>query len=57
MDIKNKLIDEINTEFENGPKVAMVDSEKNISNFHIPSDFIIDASMPAMIKKLWKNVG
>ena len=58
--IRNKLIDEVITEFENGPKIAMVDSEKNISNFHIPSDFIIDASMPAMIKssgKMWDNNG
>ena len=38
----------------------MVDSEKNISNFHVPSDLIIDASMPAMIKssgKMWNKNG
>ena len=37
-----------------------VDSEKNITNFHIPSDVIIDASMPAMIKssgKMWNKNG
>ena len=38
----------------------MVNSEKNITNFHIPSDVIIDASMPAMIKssgKMWDKGG
>lgn len=57
---KEILIDEINIDFENGPKLAMVDSEKNITNFHIPSDVIIDASMPAMIKssgKMWNKNG
>ena len=57
---KETLIDEINIDFENGPKLAMVDSEKNITNFHIPSDVIIDASMPAMIKssgKMWNKNG
>ena len=57
---KETLIDEINIDFENGPKLAMVDSEKNITNFHIPSDVIIDASMPAMIKssgKMWDKNG
>ncbi len=33
-----------------GPKLAMVDSDKGISNLHVPSDVIIDASMPAMIR-------
>jgi isocitrate dehydrogenase len=40
--------------------VAMVNSEKNISNFSVPSDTIIDASMPAMIKsggKMWDKKG
>ena len=32
------------------PEVAMVDSAKGISNFHVPSDVIVDASMPAMIR-------
>ena len=33
-----------------GPAVAMVDSDKGITNLHVPSDVIIDASMPAMIR-------
>ncbi len=36
--------------FADGPAVAMVDSDKGISNLHVPSDVIIDASMPAMIR-------
>ncbi|MEP9361861.1 NADP-dependent isocitrate dehydrogenase [Nocardioides sp. CN2-186] len=36
--------------FADGPAVAMVDSDKGITNLHVPSDVIIDASMPAMIR-------
>lgn len=36
--------------FAAGPEVAMVDSARGISNFHVPSDFIIDATMPAAIR-------
>jgi len=39
-----------------GPELAMVDSDRGISNLHVPSDVIIDASMPAMIRtsgKMW----
>ena len=36
--------------YENGPDLAMVNSHKDISNLHVPSDVIIDASMPAMIR-------
>ncbi|MFS0886484.1 NADP-dependent isocitrate dehydrogenase [Aeromicrobium sp. 179-A 4D2 NHS] len=35
---------------ENGPRLAMVDSDKGITNLHVPSDVIVDASMPAMIR-------
>lgn len=35
---------------ENGPSLAMVDSRKGITNLHVPSDVIVDASMPAMIR-------
>ena len=40
----------------NGPKLAMVDSDKGITNLHVPSDVIIDASMPAAIRssgRMW----
>ncbi|MFF7981583.1 NADP-dependent isocitrate dehydrogenase [Streptomyces sp. NPDC007901] len=37
-------------EIADGPALAMVDSDKGITNLHVPSDVIIDASMPAMIR-------
>jgi len=46
--------------FENGPSLAMVDSDKGITNLHVPSDVIIDASMPAMIRtsgQMWNSDG
>ncbi|MCX4186913.1 NADP-dependent isocitrate dehydrogenase [Methylophaga sp. OBS4] len=42
------------------PNLAMVDSNKGITNFHVPSDVIVDASMPAMIRaggKMWDKNG
>ena len=40
----------INQAIANGPALAMVNSEKGITNLHVPSDVIVDASMPAMIR-------
>lgn len=43
-----------------GPRLSMVDSDRGITNLHVPSDVIIDASMPAMIRnggKLWGPSG
>ncbi len=40
----------INVVYENGAAVAMVNSDKGITNLHVPSDVIVDASMPAMIR-------
>lgn len=43
-----------------GPKVAMVNSDKGITNFHVPSDIIVDASMAALIRnggKMWNKEG
>lgn len=48
------------TALENGPDMAMVDSDKGITNLHVPSDVIIDASMPAMIRtsgQMWNAKG
>ncbi|MFK2820995.1 NADP-dependent isocitrate dehydrogenase [Flavobacteriaceae sp. LMIT009] len=45
---------------ENGPDLAMVNSDKAITNLHVPSDIIIDASMPAMIRnsgQMWNKDG
>ncbi|MFC3197962.1 NADP-dependent isocitrate dehydrogenase [Parapedobacter deserti] len=44
----------------NGPDIAMVNSDKGITNLHVPSDVIVDASMPAMIRssgKMWNKDG
>jgi len=38
------------TELAEGPALAMVDSDRGITNLHVPSDIIVDASMPAMIR-------
>lgn len=45
---------------EKSAKISMVNSEKSITNLHVPSDVIVDASMPAMLKngaKLWDKDG
>ena len=46
--------------YTNSPDVAMVNSDKGITNLHVPSDVIVDASMPAMIReggKMWNKEG
>jgi len=46
--------------YEAGPDLAMVDSDKGITNLHVPSDIIVDASMPAMIRtsgQMWNAAG
>ncbi len=51
---------EIEAAFANGPDLAMVNSDKGITNLHVPSDVIIDASMPAMIRtsgQMWNAAG
>lgn len=51
---------DIEKTFENGPAVAMVNSDKGITNFHVPSDVIVDASMAALIRgggKMWNKAG
>ncbi len=51
---------DIQAAFENGPGIAMVDSDRGITNLHVPSDIIIDASMPPMIRdsgRMWNAEG
>ncbi len=51
---------DIASAYENGPSLAMVDSDKGITNLHVPSDIIIDASMPPMIRdggQMWNAAG
>lgn len=50
----------IDAAIANGPDLAMVNSDKGITNLHVPSDMIVDASMPAMIRiggKMWDKNG
>ena len=50
------ILDAINDRIDDGPPLAYVNSQKGITNLHVPSDTIIDASMPAMIRngcQLW----
>ncbi|WP_347174752.1 NADP-dependent isocitrate dehydrogenase [Polaribacter uvawellassae] len=59
-DKKAEIKADIETAFKNNPAVAMVNSDKGITNLHVPSDVIIDASMPAMIRtsgQMWNAAG
>jgi isocitrate dehydrogenase len=50
----------IRNAYDSGPDLAMVDSDRGITNLHVPSDVIIDASMPAMIRssgQMWNKDG
>ncbi len=57
---RKEIASEIATALKNGPRLAMVNSDKGITNLHVPSDVIIDASMPAMIRtsgQMWNAEG
>lgn len=59
-DQKAEIEADIQTAYDNAPDLAMVDSDKGITNLHVPSDIIIDASMPAMIRtsgQMWNKEG
>ncbi|MDE0860611.1 MAG: NADP-dependent isocitrate dehydrogenase [Akkermansiaceae bacterium] len=59
-DQKAAIEADIAAAYEAGPDLAMVDSDKGITNLHVPSDVIIDASMPAMIRnsgQMWDAEG
>ena len=58
--VKSEIENDIKTAIANGPDLAMVNSDKGITNLHVPSDVIIDASMPAMIRtsgQMWNADG
>jgi isocitrate dehydrogenase len=58
--IRHEIEADVRACYEDRPEVAMVNSEKGISNLHVPSDVIVDASMPAMIRdsgKMWGRDG
>ena len=55
---KNEILADIDAVYAKQPRLAMVNSNKGITNLHVPSDVIIDASMPAMIRgggKMWNT--
>lgn len=52
--VRNEIVDA----YDNGPDLAMVNSHRGITNLHVPSDVIVDASMPAMIRsggQMWNK--
>ena len=59
-DKKAEIEADIQAAYAQGPALAMVNSDKGITNLHVPSDVIVDASMPAMIRaggKMWDVAG
>jgi isocitrate dehydrogenase len=59
-DQRDAVLAAIEATYANGPAIAMVDSDKGITNLHVPSDVIVDASMPAMIRTsghMWDKAG
>ena len=57
---KERILTDIDAIYANNPSIAMVNSDKGITNLHVPSDVIIDASMPAMIRtsgQMWNKEG
>ena len=57
---KSEILADIEATYAAQPDLAMVDSDKGITNLHVPSDVIIDASMPAMIRtsgQMWNAKG
>jgi isocitrate dehydrogenase len=59
-DKRTEIETDIQACYEKGPKLAMVNSDKGITNLHVPSDTIIDASMPAAIRnsgRMWNSDG
>ena len=49
-DRRDAVVAAVQAALANGPAIAMVDSDRGITNLHVPSDVIVDASMPAMIR-------
>ncbi len=59
-DLRREVKSHIQSIYDQGPDISMVNSDKGITNLHVPSDVIIDASMPAMIRnggQLWDKNG
>ena len=59
-DKKAEIEADVEAVYSKGPAIAMVNSDKGITNLHVPSDIIVDASMPAMIRtsgQMWNAQG
>lgn len=59
-DVRDAILSDLEAAYDRGPSLAMVDSDRGITNLHVPSDVIVDASMPAMIRssgKMWGRDG
>ena len=59
-ELQNNILSDISAVLQSNAELAMVDSDNGITNLHVPSDIIIDASMPAMIRnsgKMWNKDG
>ncbi|MBM4104822.1 MAG: NADP-dependent isocitrate dehydrogenase [Phycisphaerae bacterium] len=57
---RTRIEQDVQAALASGPAIAMVDSAKGITNLHVPSDVIVDASMPAMIRdsgRMWNSKG
>lgn len=57
---KTEILNKYNEILDKSAKISMVNSDKGITNLHVPSDVIVDASMPAMLKngaRLWDRDG
>jgi isocitrate dehydrogenase len=57
---REEIRNDIRFALDHGPSLAMVNSDRGITNLHVPSDVIIDASMPAMIRtsgQMWNSDG
>ncbi len=58
--VQAEILADIDQSYADGPDLAMVNSDKGITNLHVPSDVIVDASMPAMIRtsgQMWNKAG
>lgn len=58
--LESEIKADIEKALAEGPRVAMVNSDKGITNFHVPSDIIVDASMAALVRgggKMWNKEG
>jgi isocitrate dehydrogenase len=57
---RSAILDAVDAAYKAGPALAMVDSARGITNLHVPSDVIVDASMPAAIRasgQMWNAAG